>query len=97
MIGPEPGMGVLSHVKEPDLSGLGQWGLTQRIGDIKHKVQRSTQQLCQSPDGTSKAKGLEPSQSWWAAVGDDFLGVPVGPFTGGASPREPLPPRGAST
>jgi len=32
-------------VKEPHGSGLGQWGLAQGIGDIKHKVERSAQEL----------------------------------------------------
>jgi hypothetical protein len=42
MIGPAPVMGVLSGVKKPRLSGLGQWGLVQRIGDIEHTMQRAT-------------------------------------------------------
>ena len=46
MIGPEPVMGVLSHVKESHRSGLDQLGLTQGIGDIKHKVEGSAQELC---------------------------------------------------
>ena len=83
-------------VKEPYLSGLDQWGLTPRLGDIEHKVQRPTQQLSQGADGPREAKGFEPPHAERSAVGDAFLVVAVGPFTGGTRPRQTLPRRGAT-
>ena len=78
-------------VKEPHLSGLDQWGLTPRIGNIEHKVQRPTHQLGERPDGPGKAKGLEPPHAQGMSLSDDFLIIAVGAFTGAARPIETLP------
>ncbi len=70
--------------------------MAQRIGHIEHKVQRSSQQLGQGPDGPREAKGLESPHAERMRMGNAFLSRAVGAFAGTARRREALPRLGAA-
>jgi hypothetical protein len=75
---------------------LSHWALAAGRGNIQHKVESPPEQLGQRPTRPGKAKRFQSPHPEGMGMGDHFLVIAVGPFTGAASFIEVMPCLGAA-